>query len=63
VAARDDGLALLPDPAAIHERLCRLARERALLRRQLRLSLAARDERQRRGQGAAQYGRPPSEAR
>jgi hypothetical protein len=44
---------LVPPPDAIHRRLCELARERALLRRQLRLSLAAYEERERRSSEAA----------
>src|SRR5581483_5968115 len=39
-------LASIPDPGAIHRRLGAIQREGRLLRRLLRLSLAARDERQ-----------------
>jgi hypothetical protein len=41
-------LGLIPDPAAIHRRLGELTRERQLLRRQLRLSMAAHQEQQQR---------------
>ncbi len=33
---------LIPDPAKVHQRLAEIARERRLLRRQLRVSLDAR---------------------
>jgi hypothetical protein len=41
-------LANVPDPAAIHRRLGEVVREERLLRRLLRLSLAAQEERKRR---------------
>lgn len=40
-----DALHLIPDPSTIHERISALTRERTLLRRLLRISLAARRER------------------
>jgi hypothetical protein len=39
---------LLPDPSAVHRRLGQMLREERLLRRLLRLSLAAREEQRRR---------------
>jgi len=46
-----DALHLFPSPADIANRLKALARERALLRRQLKLSLAAHEEQHRRKGG------------
>jgi hypothetical protein len=43
-----DLLTLLPDPMAVHRRLGDLVREQRLLRRLLRLTLAAQQERSRR---------------
>jgi hypothetical protein len=43
VNATDSLLDRLPSPPIIHERMSRLSREMALLRRLLRLSQAARD--------------------
>jgi hypothetical protein len=42
-----DPLDLVPDPGAVHRRLGELTRQAQLLRRLLRLALAAREERQR----------------
>lgn len=47
---------LLPDPDVVHRRLVDLAREQAILRRLLRLSMAARDERNRQRREAESYG-------
>jgi hypothetical protein len=40
-----DPLSLLPDPVAVHRRLGELVREQTLLRRLLRLTLAAQQDR------------------
>jgi hypothetical protein len=42
-----DPLDLVPDPGAVHRRIGELTRQAQLLRRLLRLALAAREERQR----------------
>jgi hypothetical protein len=43
-----DPLDLVPDPGAVHRRIGELTRQAQLLRRLLRLALAAREERERR---------------
>jgi hypothetical protein len=45
-------LAIVPDPAEVHRRLGEVLREERILRRQLRLSLAAAEEERRRRDNA-----------
>ena len=50
---------LIPDPALVHRRLGEAVRAERLLRRLLRLSLAARDERARRSSETAKQEELP----
>jgi hypothetical protein len=50
-------LDLIPPPSAIHERLCEIARERAILRRLFLVAVSAERERKARKEATAQDDR------